>query len=77
MIKEQKSKDELRNIILEKASMSGQLPPGMDVSIRATRGGWGVDCLPPTASRHAFTDCCDHIANIVVTLRDDFDLKPD
>jgi len=64
-------------MVLKKAGISRQLPPGMDVSVRATRRGWEVDCAPPTASRLAFTDCCDHIASIVALLREDFDLKAD
>ena len=77
MSKEQRSKQELRTMVLKKAGISRQLPPGMDVSVRATRRGWEVDCAPPTASRLAFMDCCDHIASIVVLLREDFDLKAD
>jgi len=77
MSKEQRSKEELRTMVLEKAGGSRQLPPGMDVSVRSTRRGWEVDCAPPTASRLAFTDSCDHIASVVLLLREDFDLKPD
>ena len=75
MNKELKSKEELRALILGQARTSHHFAVGMDVSVRATGHGWGVDCLPPTASRLAFTECCDHIADIVRLLRQDFDLK--
>lgn len=74
--KQQKSKEELRAMIIEKARQSQRFPPGMDVSIRATARGWGVDCLPPTASHNGFVEICDDIATIALSLRDDFDLKP-
>lgn len=75
MTKAQKSREELRQMILKegRASSSGW-PPGMDVSVRATANGWRVDCLPPTASRLAFTDCCQEVASIALRLRANFDL---
>jgi len=73
--KAQKSKEELRQMILKEGkASSSHWPPGMDVSVRAAACGWRVDCLPPTASRLAFTDCCDEVARIVLRLRADFDL---
>ena len=75
MTKAQKTKEELRQMILQegKASSHGW-PAGMDVSVRATAGGWGVDCLPPSASRRAFADSCQQVASITLRLREDFDL---
>ena len=75
MTKAKKSKEELRQMILKEGKASSRAwPPGMDVSVRATASGWRVDCLPPTASRLAFTDCCDEVASIALRLRADFDL---
>jgi hypothetical protein len=74
--KAKKSKEELRHMILEKARSSSWCPAGMDVSVTATTSGWRVDCLPPTASRLAFVDCCEQVASIALSLRADFDLKP-
>ena len=75
MTKAQKSKEELRQMILREAQASPSgWPPGMDVSVRATAHGWRVDCLPPTASRLAFVECCQEVASIALRLRDDFDL---
>jgi hypothetical protein len=76
MTKARKSKEELRHMILEETKkLPYGCPPGMDVAVRQTPSGWGVDCLPPTASRLAFADCCTKVAGIALRLRADFDLK--
>ena len=75
MTKTQKTKEELRQMILQEGKASSHdWPAGMDVSVRATAGGWGVDCLPPTASRLAFAEPCRQVASITLRLREKFDL---
>ena len=74
MTKAQKTKEELRQMILQEGKASPGWPAGMDVSVRATAGGWRVDCRPPSASRLAFADSCQRVASITLRLREDFDL---
>ena len=75
MTKAQKTKEELRQMILQEGKASSHCwPAGMDVSVRATAGGWRVDGLPPSASQRAFADSCRQVASIALRLREDFDL---
>jgi len=77
MAKGVKTADELREMILERARGERIFPPGMSVQVRRTRAGWGIDCVPPTISKSAHTDCCDLLTRIAAELREEYDLASD
>jgi hypothetical protein len=77
MVKPTKTRDQLRAMIL--AEIKGHhpvCPAGMDVAVRQLKLSWGVDCIPPSAGRIAYADCCDLITKIAARLRNEFDLSP-
>jgi hypothetical protein len=48
MTKPTKSKEELRSLILSKIKLDPVCPDGMDILVKATKGGsWAVDSIPP------------------------------
>jgi len=76
MAKALKTADELREMILDRARESRICPPGMSVHIRRIRASWGIDCVPPTTSKAAHTDCCDLLISIASQLREEYELEP-
>jgi len=75
MTKPTMSKDELRSLILSKIKLDPVCPEGMDVSVRATKGGsWIVDSVPPQGQHIAYADCAKRISQIVQYLRAKYDL---
>lgn len=75
MAKSRKTADELRDMILDRARENPVFPPGMSVHIRRIRTSWGIDCVPPTISKAAHTDCCDLLISIANQLREEYDLE--
>lgn len=75
MAKTLKTADELRELILDRARENRICPPGMSVHIRRLRAGWGIDCVPPTISKAAHTDCCELLIRIATELREEYDLS--
>ena len=64
------SKEALRSLILSKIKLDPVCPDGMDVSVRATKGGsWAVDDIPPHGQRTAYADCVKRTSQIVQHLR--------
>ena len=53
-----KTSDELRDMIMERASGNPICPPGMTVQVRSLRMSWGIGCLQPTSKKVAHADCC-------------------
>ena len=74
MTRPTKSKEELRSLILSKIKLDPVCPEGMDVSVRARKGGdWMVDSIPPRG-HIAYADCVKRISQVVHYLRSKYDL---
>lgn len=70
------SKEALRSLILSKIKLDPVCPDGMDVSVRARKGGdWVVDSIPPQGQHTAYADCIKRISEIVQHLRANYDLE--
>jgi hypothetical protein len=75
MAKTLKTAEELREMILDRVRQDRTCPPGMSVHIRRIGTSWGIDCVPPTISKAAHTDCCELMVRIASKLREEYDLK--
>lgn len=75
MAKAVKTADELRDIIMERGLQSPICPVGMSVHVRRVNASWRIDCVLPTTSMTAHSDCCDLLTQIAAELREEFDLQ--